>query len=210
MIPREIIYNSIRQEILDQKKCQFQLIGASITVTVAVLAYAAATNVGPMVYVAAVVMNVLSLTIILDKAISIQRMVGYLQLMESRKDATIWRWEYHLNIYRGIEGKSMEPEPGRKHKYVTTISLILILLTWLCTYLYFCGPEMLTVKQTVDFRSDFNVHKIFMGIVILMNIGILIISNWRRKQLVSGKYTSKAIRARWKIAIKEAEDELGQ
>jgi hypothetical protein len=79
------MYSSVRQEILDQKKCQFQLFAASATLTAAVLAYAGRADATPLVYVAPMLLNVLSLTIILDKAISIQRMVGYLQLMESKR-----------------------------------------------------------------------------------------------------------------------------
>jgi len=49
----------------------------------------------------------LALVIIVDKAISIQRKVGYLQVMEEGiKDenipsATSWKWEFHLEDYRG-------------------------------------------------------------------------------------------------------------
>lgn len=81
----ETIYGSIRQEVLDQKKCQFQMFGSAITVTAAILAYASSMRAGPIVYVVPVLMNVLALTIVLDKAVSIQRMVGYLQLMESQE-----------------------------------------------------------------------------------------------------------------------------
>ena len=89
------IYKTIRQEILDQKKCQFHLFSISITVTSGILAYASTTKVGPIIYVAPIVMNILALTIIIDKALSIQRMVGYLQLMESETRKIKWMWEYH-------------------------------------------------------------------------------------------------------------------
>ncbi len=97
----------MRQEILDQKKCQFQLFGAALTLTAAVLAYAPTARSGPVVYIAPVVMNVLALTIILDKAVSIQRMVGYLQLMESEGSRFLWIWEYDLNLFRETSPKAV-------------------------------------------------------------------------------------------------------
>ncbi len=62
------MYSSVRQEILDQKKCQFQLFCACISVSAAALAYAGAARASPAVYIAPMLLNVLGLTIILDKA----------------------------------------------------------------------------------------------------------------------------------------------
>ena len=97
IIKGEAIYRSVREEILDQKRCQFQIFGAALTLSAAVLAYSASPNVSQFVCAAPMLMNVLTLTIILDKAVSIQRMVGYLQLMESiLAPSRGWMWEYHL------------------------------------------------------------------------------------------------------------------
>src|SRR5262245_37372732 len=94
----ELTYSTIRQEILDQKKCQFQLFGVAVTVTSAILAYAAGAQPGRLVYVAPVLINVIALWMVLDKAVSIQRNVGYLQFMEQtpNNDQKDWKWETDL------------------------------------------------------------------------------------------------------------------
>jgi hypothetical protein len=139
-IDPSVMYKSVRDEILEQKKCQFNLFAASVTVNAAVLAYSAASKVGPLVYLAPIVLNILAVTIILDKAGSIQRMVGYLQLMENPSNKFLWMWEFHLRRYRAAPGRSEGFEGFRRHSYVVTVASMLLVLNLLCAALYFRGP----------------------------------------------------------------------
>jgi len=78
----QFIYKTIREEVIDQKRCQFQLLSLSVTLTAGVLAYGTKADVAPLVFLAPLVMNVVAIVIILDKAVSVQRKVGYLHMME--------------------------------------------------------------------------------------------------------------------------------
>jgi len=202
MIDKDAMYDSIRKEILDQKKCQFQLFAAAITLTAAILAYGAAAKVGPLVYTAPLLMNLLSLMIILDKAVSIQRMVGYLQLMEREElRDTTWMWEYHLNLFRAAPLTSEGSESYRKHGYVLKVAMMLLVLNVIASILYFAGPEAVTLRKSRDFVSVIEFYGFVHALVTVVNLlgFMLAIRRWR--QLVNGPYTSKAIRCRWQKVL---------
>lgn len=204
VITPTVIYDSVRQEILDQKKCQFQIFGAALTITAAVLAYAGSAKVGPLVYVAPVLMNVLALTIILEKAISIQRMVGYLQLMEQYTSVRQWMWEYHLNQFREEPGTSEGPESYRKHKYIRNVALMLVILSLVPTLLCILGPNAIELRQSPSYEGLREVYGAIYALLILLNLYGVGIAFRRWKQLVQGEYTSKAIRARWLRVINKS------
>lgn len=193
----EIIYRSVRQEILDQKKCQFQMFGAALTVTAAILAYANSTKAAPLVYVVPVLINVLALTIILDKALSIQRMVGYLQLMESGLSPRRWMWEYHLNLFREIPPASVGSDAQRKHTYIRNIALMLLTLNLVSSALYFLGPEAVALRAAPSYQSLREIYGAIHLVVIVFNVvgGVVVGRRWW--QLVHGDFTSRSIRARW-------------
>lgn len=207
MIDSTAMYNSIRQEILDVKKCQFNLFGVSITLTAAILAYAAATSVGPIVYIAPILMNVLCVTMILDKAVSIQRMVGYLQLMESGQISGDAMWEFHLSKFRELPGKSCGYEKFRKHKYVITVSAIILLISFLSGALYRWGPSAIALRNETDYYKVAEFYgAINLLVLALLTLGVLLaIRKWW--QLVFGIYTGKAIRHRWIQATDESKDD---
>lgn len=195
-VPPQLVYGSIRQEILDQKKCQFQLFSTAVTVTAAILAYGAASQVGPLLYVAPIVLNLLALVIILDKAISIQRKVGYLQLMEQGYDERPWRWETRLDLFRSHERVKSKPLPGecRKHSYVTTIALMLTILNLLCAGLYWCAPKAANLAKQM----------IWLDVVVF----ILLIAGpcwgyFKRSSLVHGANSTGEIKNKWKQVIKK-------
>ncbi len=203
MIDAITTYKSVRQEILDQKKCQFNLFGVAITLTSAVLAYAAAaTDVGPLVYVAPVLLNVLAMAIILDKAISIQRMVGYLQLVEQGDNGKEWMWEYHLSKFRELKGTWSGAESFRRHSYVLQVSMILLALNVLCASLYFYGPSAKLLRNSSEWSQVSEIYgAVNLVVLILLSVGaVLALRRWF--QLVFGQYTGKAILARWLDAIK--------
>ena len=68
----DIIYNSVRQEILEQKKCQFQMLRVALTFSAGIFAFSGTKDISPVFFMAPVVMNILALSIILDKATSIR------------------------------------------------------------------------------------------------------------------------------------------
>ena len=149
-VPPELVYGSIRQEILDQKKCQFQLFTMAVTVTSAVLAYGAATQVGALLYAAPMVLNLLALIIVLDKAVSIQRKVGYLQMMDQGFNRRPWRWETDLDNFRTVRGVQWEParHESRKHSYVTIVASMLAILNLLCAGLCWWGARCRNLFST--------------------------------------------------------------
>jgi len=202
MISPEMMYSSIRQEILDQKKCQFNLFGASITLTAAVLAYGAATSVGPIVYLAPIVLNALAIMMILDKARSIQRMVGYLQLMESKFDEYNWMWEYHLNLFRKLRGVACGPDSFRRHSYVITVASVLLVLNSLCAALYRWSPTAIAFRSDPEFPAE------FYGAVDFLVLGLLAwgvyvsIKTWL--QLLIGKFTGVSVEKRWLEALSKS------
>lgn len=202
-IDPELTYESVRKEILDQKKCQFQIFSAALTLTAAVLAYAATTKVGPIIYLAPVVMNVLALTMIFDKAISIHRMVGYLQIMESDNQPRRWMWEYHLNCFRETPGISMGMENFRKHTYIRNVALMLLLLTVGSTLLFFFGPEAVSFRQTSEYENMRGFYGALSAFAVTMTAVGMGIAGLRISQLVFGKYTTKAIYERWIRVLKE-------
>lgn len=184
---------------MDQKKCQFQLFSLTVTVTAGILAYAAGTISIPPIYLVPLAMNALTMIIILDKAISIQRKVGYLQLMEQNLNEYEWMWEAQLDIFRGkvpLRPKS-KGDPARKHSYITTVGLLLVLLNILCGFLYILGPDALKWHQAqpqyTTFISD------FIGILAFSSsIAILI---RKRSQLINGKHSGPAIENTWREVL---------
>jgi len=207
MIPSELMYKSIRQEILDQKKCQFNLFGASVTLTAAILAYSAASNVGPIVFIPPVVLNILATLLILDKATSIQRMVGYLQLMESEFDKHTWKWEYHLSKFRKIPSHRKGVEGFRRHHYVITVATILIILNVFCCWLFFKGPAVQVLRASDRWSSLAEFYGAAEFVVVALIVVHIITAAIRWIQLMFGKFTGGAVRARWIEAIRLAESE---
>ena len=207
MITPETMYNSVRQEVLDQKKCQFQLFGACVTLTAAILAYAATSAVSPSVYVAPILINALGCTIILDKAISIQRMVGYLQLMERKPGMCTWMWEYHLSKFRSLPGKSQGLEGFRRHKYVLTVASMLMTMNVLCAALYYWGPSAKALRTSEDFAQVAEFYGAVNLVVALFVLGGVGVTIGRWCQLMFGKSTGKAIGSRWVEAIEAVRNE---
>ena len=189
------IYNSVRQEILDQKRCQFQMFAASVTFSSAGFAYSG-TQTRFIVLLAPIIPNVLALFIILDKAKSMQRMVGYLQLLESSKAKIDWMWEYHLNEFREIKSRAGRSEPYRKHKYIRNIAIILIALNSLLGTLYFWS-----LSKDQNQSIGFSIHII----VVAVNMIGIAIAIHRYFEFVRGGYTTNAIRSRWVEAIEKSE-----
>jgi hypothetical protein len=191
---KDIIYNTVRQEILEQKKCQFQMLGLALTFSAGIFAFIGTKDVSSFFFMAPVVMNVLALSIILDKATSIQRMVGYLQLMENAKETTVFKWEYHLDIFRGLKGFAAGTENWRKHKYITHISLMLLALSMAAAILFVIKSEVYTKYDTLGITA-------LVFIIFLLSFGIYtFLKRWH--QLVKGEYTSKSVRLRWEEAMK--------
>lgn len=197
------MYKTIRQEILDQKKCQFHLFSITITVTAAILAYASASPIGPIVYIAPMVMNVLALTIILDKATSIQRMVGYLQLMEVRKRDIKWMWEYHLNKFRAVRTRKGASDSFRKHTYIVTVSSMLMFLNLLCGVLYRWGPIATSLREKEGFIKLARFYGSMDVIAIIIILSGIIYSVFKWYHLVFGKFSSDSIKIRWEKVFEE-------
>jgi hypothetical protein len=207
-IEAKVIYGSVRQEILDQKRCQFEIFAAALTLSTTVLAYGVSrVTAQPIVYAAPIIMNVMTLTILMSKAISIQRMVGYLQLMESRDTPRHgWMWEYHLNLFREKEGVKDGEDELDKHQYACTVSAMLLALNLMFLVLYFSGPE------AVPFRAYLNYPMRWLWFIsvpiIVLNLFGFYFAGKRMWQLAYGTMTSNAVRKRWNEVFAAADEEL--
>jgi hypothetical protein len=195
-LPSDLVYGSIRQEILDQKKCQFQLFSLAVTVNSAILAYGAASDVGPLLYVAPMVLNLLALIIIVDKAVSIQRKVGYLQMMERDFTGADWKWETHLDRFRVLRGVYWKSSGGgnRRHSYITSITLMFVILNFLCAGLWWWGPVSSTRPRQVGWLDAF---------VLVLLCATLYAGFAKRESLVRGENSSDAITAKWDKVLKD-------
>ena len=199
-IPPDLVYSSIRQEILDQKKCQFQFFSIAVTVTSAILAFGAASQVGPLIYITPMVLNLLALIIILDKAISMQRKVGYLHMMEQGFYQGSWRWETHLDLFRSLRGVSWEPLPGenRKHSYITTITLMFTILNFLCAGLWWWGLSSPIPSRQMGWLD---------AVVFILLFATLYFGFIKRQSLVRGENSTGAIIAKWKKVVQDCKQE---
>ena len=196
----ELTYKTIREEILDQKKCQFQLFSIAVTVTSAILAYSAVTKVGPHVYIAPMLLLELGLIVILDKAITIQRKAGYLKMIEHDQDSEDWKWEAHLDEYRAHPEVSYEvskSDEARKHAYVTGVGTMLVLLATFCAGLYFFGP----IKFDATINTDVRAHGWTDAVVVFVWLSMVFLGVSKRKSLVSGVNCSSAIQAKWESIL---------
>jgi hypothetical protein len=190
------IYNSVRNEILEQKKCQFQMLGLALTFSGAIIAWKLPGDIS-YIFIVPMLMNVLALTIILDKAASIQRMVGYLQLMENDTTRDVWKWEYHLNAFRGFDVQKIESPnediEKRKHKYIRNIAIMLLALNVISIFLYGWRSSKLVNSTAVDITMHI--------IVLVMNLIGIIIFFTKWFGLVHGGHTTTAIKERWLKAL---------
>jgi len=186
-----------------------------VTVTAAVFAYGTATTAEPPIYLAPLVMNVLAIIIIFDKAVSIQRKVGYLQLMEEHLDKYVWMWERQLDDFRKEvpERPRVPGDPSRKHSYVTTVGLMLLILNAISFFLFIATPSAwkwhIQNFPWLSLLTSIMVLAIFIcGIIVFL---------LKRSQLINGRHSGPQIRKiwervleRWKLPLNMSEQPKGQ
>lgn len=230
-IPTIDVYKSIREEVIEQKKCQFQILTAAITFTAAAWAFVSREMGNSLSYLAPIALDVGALIMILDKAKSIQRMVGYLQIMEMRSHKTTWKWEFSLDRFRGnaeIDQQREKPAPvpgdnnkreraelerntdKRKHSYITTVGVLLLVLSAFCVLFYALAlpsgeaqPQQPT-EPTTRPLSAVLVTLVTRPFFDLGFVAVLLGLVWFvcvRRQLTVGNYSSSKIRKRWEDVI---------
>jgi len=193
------VYATIRSEILDQKKCQFQIFSLAVTATALILAYAAGSKAIPVIYLAPMVMNTLVMIIIFDKAISIQRKVGYLQIMERNWETYIWMWETQLDRFRAEVPLAGKADPARKHGFVTTVGAMLMGLNLLAAWLGVMATAAEAEADKVSFLSQQTWPFLFIGAgLLLWGVQWLL---YQRYQLIRGRHSGPAIRETWQKAL---------
>lgn len=197
----QFLYQTIREEIIDQKRCQFQLLSLAVTVTAGVIAYGTGAGAPPPVYLAPLAMNVLAIVVILDKAVSIQRKVGYLQMMEENFNNFVWMWETQLDDFRkhvpqraGVPG-----DPSRKHSYVTTVGLMLLGLNVICVFLYVAGPNALKWHgDNLPWLTGLSA-----SVALLLLLFGCIAFFVRRRNLVNGRHSGPQIQQTWMNVLRK-------
>jgi hypothetical protein len=195
----KFLYDTIRKEILDQKRCQFQIFSMTVAGTALILAYAVGSRAMSLVYLAPMVMNDLSLIIFLEKAISVQRKVGYLQMMEQHLEEYVWLWETQLEDFRAKVPlrSSTPPDPARKYKYLTLVGLMLVglnLLTALLFWLHLGVPDGVGAPWEVWAVRTLSVALFLLGPIALV---------WYRNSLIGGRNSGPAIRKTWEEVLKQ-------
>ena len=192
-------YQTIRDEILDQKRCQFQLLSLAVTVTALVIAYATSVTAAPLVYLAPLVMNAVAVVIIFDKAVSIQRKVGYLQVMEEHLGKYTWMWEKQLDEFRKTvpERAGVLGDPSRKHSYVTTVGLMLLILNVVSLLLFVFAPGAWEWH-----RANFPWLSLGSAAVALTVFVTGAIALWtKRAHLIGGRHSGPQILKTWKSVL---------
>jgi hypothetical protein len=230
-IPKIEVYKSIREEVIEQKKCQFQILTAAITFTAAAWAFVSREIGNSLGYLAPIALNVAALIMILDKARSIQRMVGYLQIMEMRSDKTRWQWEFSLDRFRGkaeinqlcekpapVPSDSNQREPDelesetdkRKHSYITTVGVLLLVLSAFCVLFY--AVALLSGGVQAQQQPEPTIRPLSAAVIRLatspfFDLGFvavllgLVRFVYVRRELTVGNYSSSKIRKRWEDII---------
>jgi hypothetical protein len=198
-VDSQFIYRTIREEILDQKRCQFQLLSLAVTVTAAVVAYGTAVTAAAPVYLAPMVMNAMAIVIIFDKAVSIQRKVGYLQLMEEQLGQYNWMWERQLDDFRkAVPERSAFPgDPSRKHSYVKTVGWMLLFLNAICGLLFACAPG--AWRWHVDNFPWLSLGCSFIAAAVFIAGAVSFFVKLSR--LVGGRHSGPQIRKTWETAL---------
>lgn len=223
-IPTIDVYKSIREEVIEQKKCQFQILTAAVTFTAAAWAFVSHGPHSSLGYLAPIALDVGALVMILDKAKSIQRMVGYLQVMEE-KSGTDWKWELNLDKFRGLpekipkeRGQAAAPNAAgkagshpsdkladaRKHSYIRTVGILLLALSAFCVLFYALTlvPEVGAAQSQAAATSGEVVSVLVKLLVLGLGLATTIFGLTRfvhvRRQLTTGIYSSSEIRKRWK------------
>ena len=190
-VSRDTVYESIRSEITDQKSCQFSVMKLAMTVNAAIIGTTAITSggavLGPNSVFAALVATCFAAWLVLEKAQSIQRNVGYLKLVEQFPNhPDIWRWEYSLSMYRVHVGNAMKGKGSeRTHRYVTSVCMALLALL-ICTV-------SCSVAQSGLLWQHYTAAGAALG------FGFWIRS--LRKELISGKKSPQAIDSAWRQVL---------
>lgn len=191
----QFIYRTIREEILDQKRCQFQLLSLAVTMTAVVVAYGTSVTVAPLVYLAPLVMNAVAVVIIFDKAVSIQRKVGYLQIMEEHLTDYIWMWERQLDEFRKAvpERAGVSGDPSRKHSYVTTVGWMLLILNAVSILLFVATPGAREWHVENFPWLSLGSDMIALVVFVVGAMSFLI----KRSHLIGGRHSGPQIRKTW-------------
>jgi len=202
--------NRFERKFLTKKKCQFQIFSVAVAITSVVLAYALRDHAQGFALLAPIVMNTLALAIIADKAISIQRKVGYVQVMEEGiplnnsgnfPSVTPWKWESHLEKYRG------SGDVKRNHSYLSLIGTMLLVLNLFC--LGFLGIILsegnlfgvLTEILSLLEPNKKNFTSAFAVLTFLFGLGFFLI---KLCSLIHGKNNSTKIKEKWIEIINES------
>ncbi len=206
----ELTYRTIRDEILDQKRCQFQLLSLAVTVTALVLAYASTKPSEPSIYIAPVLMNVVAIIIIFDKAVSFQRKVGYLQIMEESLGEGVWKWESNLDNFRKVDPKNSddgkkskhdetkETDPPRKQSYITTVGTLLVALNCICGYLF--SSEVNWWYPSTVYTVQW-VNTAIIAVLLIYGIGTFM---RKRHHLIKGQHSGPQIRKIWESVLEKS------
>lgn len=193
IIPTVEVYKTIRNEVIEQKKCQFQILTTAIAVTSAAWAYALGPSGNSIACLAPIPLCVCALILILDKAISIQRMVGYLQCLETNDPPRqMWSWERDLDDFRGEDRgqASGGARDKRKHSYVAVVSILLLTLSALCIALYLAIGD-----------NKHGPAPLFVSIIIIA--GTIWYTLRQYGSLTTGKNSSTSIKDQWKKLLKK-------
>jgi hypothetical protein len=140
-------------------------------------------------------MNAVAVVIIFDKAVSIQRKVGYLQMMEEHLAQYVWMWKRHLDEFRKAvpERAGVSGDPSRKHSYVTTVGWMLLILNAICVLLFVAAPG--AWKWHVD---NFPWLSLGTGGIVLTVFVAGAIAFWvKRSHLIGGRHSGPQIRKTW-------------
>ena len=137
---RKTVYESLRRELLEQRRCQLQMYTLSAGVLPAALLFAEKANLGAFVFPACILFFIAALMMVFNKECSIFRKVGYLRILEENEQIQQWRWESDIDAFRQDPARFQDTTKGSHHSYVIMISVFINMLIWISVVLYAIQP----------------------------------------------------------------------
>lgn len=190
----DMVYSVLRTEILDQRKCQFQMYTMAASITSASLVFAESSGLGFLAFLAPMIFNNASLMMVVIKELSVFRKVAYLQLLEQYPDARKWKWETDLDSFRNDTGYDPGAKRSHNHTYPLMLCLFINLLNAVSAALYFFNSSSEVVTDRMHGFAD--------GLCVFLIASGLYFTITNFWSLILGKNTTSAIVAKWRRILK--------
>lgn len=198
---RRTVYEALRAEILDQRKCQFQMYTIAAGIAPAALLFADESGMGGVIFLGPLVFNLAALMMVLQKEVSIFRKVGYLQVLETHPKIQEWSWEMDIDAFRRNADQFAAQDTARHHTYAMMVCLFILMLSTGSGILYWFYPFTHNAPPISVYARG-----IFDTITIILCAFSFGFTGHHLYRLVRGADTSSAIHRKWLEILKKKLD----